>query len=347
MKIDLSSTFYLFAAAQAVVLMVVVLRKTKISLSEKYLVGVLFALSITLIHYVILMNELISNPTGWSESGALAWQTIPPLLYLYGRSLVGNEQQWRWSNLRFFPISIYFLAQTLLVAGGVYFGFFLLFSDWNSYSVAWILVYLVNSLAFALLTLRLLYQSDISDKQATELTWLRWYFQGFATILIVLTGALVYLRNAATFVQQFEYWLLIFYAVFIFGLVFKSLRSSNYLNILADDHYGHARKDQSELLELFNQLETYVQREQPYRQPKLSLSDLAKATNISENQLSQIFTRHLHASFYQYINNYRLTAFEQEVREKGTQQYTIMALAEAAGFASRATFYKAFKEKFE
>ncbi|MEL6865188.1 MAG: helix-turn-helix domain-containing protein, partial [Bacteroidota bacterium] len=153
--------------------------------------------------------------------------------------------------------------------------------------------------------------------------------------------------NANYFISQFEYWLLLMYTVFIFSLVFKSIRFSNYFNILSNDQYGHDQQDDSELATLFNQLEDYMTQKQPYLNPKLSLADLALALHVPENRLSQLFTRHLDSNYYQYINSYRLKEFERQLSKEQTQQYTIMALAEAAGFASKATFYKVFKAHYQ
>jgi len=73
---------------------------------------------------------------------------------------------------------------------------------------------------------------------------------------------------------------------------------------------------------------------------------LSDAIGISENELSQVFTQYHKSGFYQIINRHRLNEFEKQLEERGIENYTIMALAELSGFASKATFYKIFKEKY-
>ncbi|MEM9920328.1 MAG: helix-turn-helix transcriptional regulator [Bacteroidota bacterium] len=347
MKIDLTSTIYLTAALQAVLMIFVISRRGRIHFSEKYLLAILVALTFTLVHYVAIINRLFPSRSIFIDFSAVSWLAISPLIYLYCRSLVGQDQQWRWRNLIYFPFSIYLAVQVVLISLGSRVGFFLLFNDINNYNASWIMAYLLNSLFFSILSIRVLQQAELPDKQRDRVRWLVLFLQAFALILVALIGLLIWCFNARYFFQQFEYVLLILYACFIFILIGISLRFSHYFSLLTNDHYGHDQRKNEELEQLCRQLKQHVEKDKPYLTPKLTLTDLSKSTGISENQLSQIFTRYLRTNFYQFVNSYRLKEFESQLDQKGTQQYTIMALAEAAGFASKATFYKVFKERYQ
>ncbi|MEN0046419.1 MAG: helix-turn-helix domain-containing protein [Bacteroidota bacterium] len=347
MQINITSTIYLVAVVQAILLLIVILRKKRVLYSERYLVVILSMLAITLIHYVLIINQILPRGSVFIDISAVAWLSVSPLLYLYSRSLVDSMYRWRWKQLIYFPFSIYLLLQMILWSSGIRYGFFLLFDNWNAYSTTWILLYLVNSLVFTLASIRVLTKANLSSKHQERIKWLVLYFKGFAIVLTGLTGVLLYWLNANYFFQQFEYLLLVFYALFIFSLIVFSLRFSHYFSLLSNDHYGYDQKQPMELETLYQQLKTHIETNRPYLSPKLNLAELSKSTGISENQLSQIFTRHLQSNFYTFINQYRLKAFEKQLSEKGTAQYTIMALAELSGFSSKATFYKAFKAHYE
>lgn len=347
MQVDITSTIYLCAILMAIILIAIIAQKERLALTDRYLITILVTLSITLLHYVLILNQIVIESTALVYIGAASWLTISPLLYLYTRSLVYRSEQWQWKNLLLFPFSVYMLTQAMLLSLGISFGFHLLFKSANAYSISWILIYLMNSLGFTLATLRLLQQSNWSKKQQAQMQWLPLFFKGFAVVLTILTVWLFWCLQVNYFFQQLEYILLLFYVAFIFSLVVFALRASTYWNILSNSQYGHAKKEERELANLHLRLTNYLEAHPLYLNPKLTLTALSAATQIPENQISQLFTQHLNTNFYNFINAYRLTAFEQQLKEKGTKQYTIMALAASAGFASKTTFYKAFKAHYD
>ena len=182
-------------------------------------------------------------------------------------------------------------------------------------------------------------------RQRRRLRWLVFYFLSFAVVLVILIAWLLYLLNARQFIREFEFVLLAFYALFIFILVFKSLRYSSYFNDLSNHHYLNEKGDQQTLQLLFAKLEQSMEQEELFRDPALSLNRLAILLEVPENQLSQAFAAH-GTNFYQYINQYRLGAFTAALGEQELARFTISALAEKAGFSSRATFYKVFKSHY-
>ncbi|AFM12305.1 AraC family transcriptional regulator [Turneriella parva] len=74
-----------------------------------------------------------------------------------------------------------------------------------------------------------------------------------------------------------------------------------------------------------------------------SLARLAQALGEPAQSLSQVFTRHFNASFYEYTTRKRLQKFEQLLVKNPDE--TILSLAYQAGFGSKATFNAAFKNK--
>ena len=347
MKIDLTSTIYIVAAAQALLLIFVIARKKKIHFSEKYLLGVLLAVFITLLHYVFMINRIISWTSPLMNISAVSWFAISPLLYLYARSLIQKDHHWSWKNLIYFPFSIYLSVQILFaLCGYTSIGFHVFFENGNTYTTSWILAYLLTNLFFSILSIRVLQTAKLSDKHRTRIKWIVWYFYTFASFSFLLAMVLAYCLNASYFMQEFEFILLALFALFVFSLIFISLRFSSYFNILSNTQYGSDKKENLELEKLHLRLKKVVEQEKLYLNVHLSLSDLSKASAISENQLSQVFNQHLNSNFYRFINQYRLQEFERQIESKDIQQYTIMAIAESSGFHSKATFYKIFKEHY-
>jgi len=75
----------------------------------------------------------------------------------------------------------------------------------------------------------------------------------------------------------------------------------------------------------------------------LKLSDVVKETNISQKIISSVLNQHLHKSFNEYINTYRVEAFKTRLLQGNTSNLTITGIAFECGFNSQATFQRVFK----
>lgn len=95
--------------------------------------------------------------------------------------------------------------------------------------------------------------------------------------------------------------------------------------------------------DIARKVEEVMEKDKPYLQPDLKLGELAELVGISSHKMSQFFSQHKELSFYDYINSYRLQEFKRLVKEDKTRSLTLSALAEKAGFSSRASFFRYFK----
>jgi AraC-like DNA-binding protein len=93
---------------------------------------------------------------------------------------------------------------------------------------------------------------------------------------------------------------------------------------------------------LAQDLDTYMQRDQAYLDPQLSLQQVATATGYSRNQISHLLNQVLGQSFYRYINQKRLQHLLDGLAA-GHDLQRIDELASAAGFNSQSAFYSCFR----
>lgn len=80
-----------------------------------------------------------------------------------------------------------------------------------------------------------------------------------------------------------------------------------------------------------------------YRNPDLSLSFLAEQTGIPPKTLSAVLNQHLHKSFSEFVNEYRVREVQERLLKGGARERTIAGLAYECGFNSLPTFQRAFK----
>ena len=77
---------------------------------------------------------------------------------------------------------------------------------------------------------------------------------------------------------------------------------------------------------------------------ELSLHDLAHSLDSSPQRLSKVINDGLGVGFYALLNNYRLAEFERLVEDPSNRRRAVIELASEAGFSSKATFYRIFRE---
>lgn len=96
---------------------------------------------------------------------------------------------------------------------------------------------------------------------------------------------------------------------------------------------------------LAEQLHGYMIEERPYLDSELTIQQLAESLGVSRHHISQVINNYLGKSFYDYINDYRIAAFKENLATPGNEHYTILAIAYQSGFNSKATFNAVFKKR--
>ncbi len=84
--------------------------------------------------------------------------------------------------------------------------------------------------------------------------------------------------------------------------------------------------------------------QQPYKDPELTLDDLATKLDVHPNYLSQVINSMERKSFYDLVNEKRVDAFIESISQPSSQQYTMLAIALDCGFNSKASFNRNFKK---
>ena len=78
--------------------------------------------------------------------------------------------------------------------------------------------------------------------------------------------------------------------------------------------------------------------------PNLSLAILAENTGFAQKTISAVLNQHLHKSFNEFINRYRVDEFKERIQLPEANNLTIAGIAQGCGFNSQATFQRTFKE---
>ena len=88
-----------------------------------------------------------------------------------------------------------------------------------------------------------------------------------------------------------------------------------------------------------------LEQDQLYHDPDLTLDSLARHLGLTPNAVSLLINAGLGQSFSDLVNGYRLAEVKQRLLTPDVQRLTVLALALEAGFNSKTTFNRVFKEK--
>jgi AraC-like DNA-binding protein len=91
-------------------------------------------------------------------------------------------------------------------------------------------------------------------------------------------------------------------------------------------------------------LEKYMAEQSPFKNPKVSLSELASQIQMPSHLLSKIINDHYQQNFFDFINHYRIEEFKKMVIDPKNHNLTFLALAYEVGFNSKTAFNRSFKK---
>jgi AraC-like DNA-binding protein len=223
--------------------------------------------------------------------------------------------------------------------------------------------------AYAIAALRQLarYRRALLDQYSAieriSLDWLK-----MLAVIVLAFGIAIAVMNgirfiwglppAATAIIVVPFSLVIFYTVAILGF-----RQSSVLligtptdvlttsSVDADEErstpsakYERSGLDDNRAQRIWSRLEALMAAEAPYLDPELELPALAARLNVSPQTLSEVLGRIAGSRFYDYINKLRVERAKNLLRDPACAGTSVLDVAMAAGFKSKSTFNKYFRE---
>jgi AraC-like DNA-binding protein len=167
------------------------------------------------------------------------------------------------------------------------------------------------------------------------LAWIIFYELNFSRELFSIVGVIK------------SYWLT--YQATNQGYLFANVRTEQVVPILEEApavRYRNSTLTGDDVLTYKKQIEQYMSEHKPYLNDDLTLTTLAEQLALNAYHLSQVLNEGFGESFYKFINRYRVEESKRLLLDPAFKHYTILAIANEAGFNSKTTFNKTFKEHF-
>jgi AraC-like DNA-binding protein len=295
-------------------------------LSDSMLGALLLAIGVRTAKSTFLFFDP-SIAIGFRQLGLSACLLIGPLTYLYVHYHLAELQQrpaddrWRWH-----------LAFSFLVIGiGIVFPYADYRAIWDQSS------YAIHAFWFAYLlaTARALWRAraQLLDPgvRATTRAWLP--LSVFAGSLLIL-AAYVSTPLTSYIVGALSFTFLIHIAIMVF-LLRKEAAGTK-------EKYQNRRLSEQDVRTILAALDEQMRAHGLYRNPNLTLAQLAKRTGNISADVSQVLNDKLNKSFNQYVNEFRIHDAKRLLVEE--PQLNLETVAERCGFNSNSTFFAAFKK---
>lgn len=296
---------------------------------------------------------------------------IGPVLYIYTRSLLNPSfRVSRKEALHFVPALLYNLAMFVVflndrVVQSDYFfyadGRDMDLDPWYQWA-GWIsmVVYLVLSIRYYNRYRRAVFDT-YSFAEALLYRWMQQFLIAFLGILILRALFFVLNPEWGEFGSKFWYYLS-FSALFNYigfrGFIhsvqveagtkaFDFEREKARIPPLIEQEASAEETktvDIKNLPELLEKLEDYMQDRSAYKNPKLTLSDVAAELETNPKVISTIVNTQFGMNFNDWVNTYRVESVKRMFARDLHKEQTILSIALEAGFNSKSTFNRAFKK---
>ncbi len=92
-------------------------------------------------------------------------------------------------------------------------------------------------------------------------------------------------------------------------------------------------------------LDAWMRETRPHLRPDLTLAALADEVGLAPAALSHAVNTGLGKNFNEFVNGYRVAEVQARLRQPDAEGLTLLAVAEECGFASKATFNRAFRKE--
>lgn len=265
------------------------------------------------------------------QIGLTACFFIGPFLYFYIKSVIEPQSKihhnWKYHILILIPL--------ILVIGYLY-PFETNIRLWRPYIIYGIYLQWFLYIIAAGWVLRKVLKKLFSNpkKLSTQNIWL----------LSILMGNLIicaayYLTNYTSYILGALTFSFLFYTLLM--LLFIN-RKKNVNLFVPSQKYADKRIRNDEADKLIERLNHLMKEDEPFKNPNIKSSDLAKKLQITVHQLSQLLNDNLGKSFPVYINEHRIEKAQQMIVTHAN--ITLETIGYECGFNSKSTFYTTFKK---
>lgn len=137
-------------------------------------------------------------------------------------------------------------------------------------------------------------------------------------------------------------WLIFASINFILG--YFAINQPEIFKIDTVEKYKDSNLSSTAIGELKESLLTAMEANKAYLNSQLTLAELAKKINTNTHTLSRVINEGFNKNFFDFVNEYRINHFIQEISKAENADQSFLSTAYASGFNSKTSFNRSFKK---
>lgn len=358
------------SSINAIIIALLLINKKEKNLSNKILIAWTFNFAL---HFAILffaLRNILLQPVNWGFILGIVLVAHTPFLYVYTKSLTDRFFKLDFKNLSHFGFILIYIVSFIPNL--------LLSSEqrtemvYNKQNLAYqtflpMLTLLFCQIYFLIRTIILLvkhqYQikREFSYVESINLAWIKHIVYGFTFIIVISFIAYSLVSAQIISIYQMDSSISLINMILFFYIAYrgynqraiylsKEIPAKNKIKTHQSENISvqerlNAKSDSSETNTdpRLEELVILMKKEKLYLDPELNIGDLANKLGIHAHQLSKLINAQLNKNFFEFINEYRVDEFKKLATDPKNKHISILGLAMDAGFNSKATFNRIFK----
>lgn len=194
------------------------------------------------------------------------------------------------------------------------------------------------------------FYSSICDKKLSALNQLLYIFLASSVISLISCiagreyfferGYLIALPTLLHSISLFSIGFVGFYQDFTIVEFNRDLRTAN---LIDTEKVTGRLESKSTRKKYLQQLDWLMQEEQLFKNPEVKITDIVIELGSNRTYVSQLINEEKGVNFREWINRYRVEYAKELMMDPEQSHLPMIAIAEMAGFSSRSTFYRVFK----
>lgn len=350
--------FILFVGACQGIVMGIILWKSKGPkvISNRFLALILFFFAYRLITQGLQSLDIIGY-NSWTYHVFIEYNWIyGALIFFYIRSYLYSDQGLTKEDaVHFVPVTIEFVVSNYVKSQNF-------FWDGTTESLSWLgnktyiiwmhqpTQYIISTgliLFYVHRSGRLIHEftaDDTKPVQVEEVEWTRLLlrlYKYFSIFVIVLTMGDYFFFDFA-FNPRYDVPVYLGLAVLTYWLGLKGFSKKD--DVFLTKTSSPVTNLPENFESILDSLEKCMTEQHLYKNPKLTLGELADAVDAKPYQLTQVLNRVIEKSFNLYVNEYRVAEATRLINSKDFEQYTLLTIAYDSGFNSKASFNRVIKK---
>jgi len=361
---SIASTIIMIFGLQAIVLIVLLLRKRPVTQSRIFLALLLFFFALMTINIAIVnILNAINKISLFKYIQLELLFGIGPSLYLFTKSITDPDYRIsRKEYIHFIPVIIEFIYfRTNIYRIGIerrivlYQKYSSIYqSTLDAYTIIYLIlqwIAIISILVYIFLSIRILFRYNqwiktrYSNLKNKSLGWLQipiFFYSGFYFIWTIL-------RTLDTFAFQNTLMEVYFFPsniglsiitcwIGFKGYVQSQTEAKGFLSIPMKTDNIKSNPEKAEIIL------SVMKNQKPYLNPELDLTKLSEYANMNPKLVSQIINNDLKTNFYEFVNKYRVEEFKNHIHRKNCDKFSLLGIAFECGFNSKSTFNHIFKK---